>query len=198
MKVLEVLKYPDPFLKTIAEPIGRVDDEVRQLLDSMVATMRAADGIGLAATQVGVGKRVIVLEVPEEQEHEGAGEEGKEHGEAGERTPPTKRLLRLVNPVIVSLGGSIKYEEGCLSIPGHMAEVKRAAEVKVEALDEQGVPIEVEASGLLAVAFQHEIDHLDGILFIERLSRLKRDMIKRKIKKELAEKEADKPERAAL
>ena len=141
----------------------------------MLETMREAGGIGLAAPQVGIGKRLIVLEVPE------FAEEDEE-----EREPKKKILFKLVNPEIVSSEGEQKYEEGCLSVPGVTAEVKRAATVIVRATDENGKAIEINTHGLLAVALQHEIDHLDGILFIDRLSRLKREFVVRRYKRELA------------
>ena len=138
---------------------------------NMVETMRSARGIGLAATQVGDERRVIVLDVPEE-------DDGEEEGE--------RRIhLTLVNPEIISSEGDTKFEEGCLSVPGFMADVKRAATINVKALDREGKQVEFTAHDLLSIAIQHEIDHLDGILFIDRLSRLKRELLKRKIKKVL-------------
>ena len=166
-----ILTYPDPFLKTKAKPVAAVDDDVRMLIDDMVETMRSARGIGLAATQVGDKRRVIVLDVPEE-------DDGEEEGE--------RRIhLTLVNPEIISSEGDTKFEEGCLSVPGFTADVKRAATINVKALDREGKQVEFTAHDLLSIAIQHEIDHLDGILFIDRLSRLKRELLKRKIKKVL-------------
>jgi peptide deformylase len=171
MSVLNILTYPDPFLKTKAKPVDAVDDSVRMLIDDMVETLRSARGIGLAATQVGDERRVIVLDVPEE-------DDGEEEGE--------RRIhLTLVNPEIISSEGDTKFEEGCLSVPGFTADVKRAATINVKALDREGKQVEFMAHDLLSIAIQHEIDHLDGILFIDRLSRLKRELLKRKIRKVL-------------
>ena len=172
---LEILTYPNQLLKTKAAPVKAVTGEIKKILDDMLETMREAGGIGLAAPQVGIGKRLIVLEVPE------FAEEDEE-----EREPKKKILFKLVNPEIVFSEGEQKYEEGCLSVPGVTAEVKRAATVIVRATDENGKAIEINTHGLLAVALQHEIDHLDGILFIDRLSRLKREFVVRRYKRELA------------
>lgn len=166
MAVLEILKYPDPLLKKKALPVGTIDEGVEGLINNMVETMYAAKGIGLAANQVGVDKRIIVLDVPEEN---GSG----------------KNLIVLINPEIVVSEGKTTYEEGCLSLPGFTAEVKRFLKVRVRGLDRWGKDVEIDGEGLLAIALQHEIDHLEGILFIDRLSRLKRDIIKRKIAKTL-------------
>ncbi len=171
MAVREILKYPHPVLKTKAEEVERVDDELISLVSDMIETMYKAGGIGLAANQVGVCKRVIVLDVPDDEE--------RENYERG------RNLLVLLNPEIVESDGSIRYEEGCLSVPGVTADVVRAMRVRVRGLDRKGDPLEIEAEGLLAIALQHEIDHLDGILFIDRLSRLKRDMLKRKYRKSM-------------
>lgn len=167
--VLEILKYPDPFLKTMAEKVERIDDGIKALVADMVETMYHARGIGLAATQVGVGKRIAVLDVPTDEERRDRG----------------KHLLVLINPEIISSEGSVVYEEGCLSIPGFTADVTRASKLVVRTLDLDGVESEIAAEGLFAIAVQHEIDHLDGLLFIDRLSRLKREMMKRKIRKSL-------------
>lgn len=168
--VLEILKYPDPFLNTKARPVEAVDDGIRKLIDDMVETMYHAKGIGLASVQVGVDKRVVVLDVPDEDD--------------GERKRG-KNLLALVNPEITYKEGVTTFEEGCLSVPGFTADVERASVLKVSALDRDGSPIQIEAGGLLAIAIQHEIDHIDGFLFIDRLSRIKREMIKRRIRKAL-------------
>jgi len=176
MSLLNILTYPDPFLKTVAKPVDAVDDDVRGLIDDMVETMRSARGIGLAATQVGDERRVIVLDVPEEVDEESDKDECE-----GER----RIHLTLVNPEIVNSEGESKYEEGCLSVPGFTADVRRSAVVKVKALDREGRKVEFTAHDLLSIAIQHEIDHLDGILFIDRLSRLKRELLKRKIRKVL-------------
>jgi peptide deformylase len=182
MSVLEILKYPDPFLKTEAAPVGSVDDSIRTLIDDMFETMHRYRGIGLAAVQVGADKRVIVLDLPEIGLDEDPDTEPDEPYEPGERT---RFVLALVNPEIVESDGKIVYEEGCLSVPGVNADVQRAAHVKVVALDRDGSRVEMEAEGLLSIAIQHEIDHLDGILFIDRLSRLKREFVKRRLKKQI-------------
>lgn len=172
--VLTILKYPDPFLKTKAKPVDKVDESVKKLIDDMTETMFRAKGIGLAATQVGVDKRIAILDVPNQ----------RKDGSREERVPG-QNLVVLINPEIIETDGKITYEEGCLSIPGINADVVRAASVTVTAIDRDGNPVQFQAEGLFAIAIQHEIDHLDGILFIDRLSRLKRDIIKRKIKKML-------------
>ena len=168
--ILEIIRYPDPFLKTHASRVEAVDESVRTLIDNMVETMYYARGIGLASVQIGDPRRVVVLDVPDEDEKD--------------RTKG-KNLIALVNPEIVLVEGETTYEEGCLSLPGITADVDRAAKVKVQALDRDGNPFEIEAEGLLAIALQHEIDHLNGIIFIDRLSRLKRELVKRKYKKSL-------------
>jgi peptide deformylase len=188
MALRQVLTYPDPRLKEkapltpIADGVHGVDDETKKLIRDLVETMSFEKGIGLAATQVGAAKRVIVLDVPDI-----AAEDAEDGGRKDELEEEGYRrglgLMALVNPVIVESSGTIKYEEGCLSVPGYTAEVKRAFKVLVEAVDEKGEAKTIKAYGLLAVALQHEIDHLDGVLFIDRLSRLKRDIIKRKLKK---------------
>ncbi len=170
MSLLTILKFPDPFLKTKAEPVEKVDAEIGKLISDMIDTMYGARGIGLAAVQVGVAKRVVVLDVPDDDE------EKRERG---------RNLMALINPEIISSEGEMVYEEGCLSVPGFTADVTRAEKVVVKALDREGRPVELEAEGLPAIAIQHEIDHLDGTLFIDRLSRIKREIIKRKIKKAL-------------
>ncbi len=148
--VRAILTYPDPFLTTRAAAVPRVDDRIRDLVRDMFETMRAAKGVGLAAPQVGVSRRVIVVDVSPAVE-----------GEAP---------LALVNPEIVERRGAEPGVEGCLSVPGVEGEVVRSAFVAVRGLDERGDPVRVEATGLLARALQHEIDHLDGVLFITRLS----------------------------
>lgn len=165
MAIRPILQYPDPLLKKRAARVENLTGDVAQLLEDMIDTMYAAPGVGLAATQVGVGQRAIVLDV---------------HDEADE---PGKRLLRLVNPVITEREGEILWEEGCLSVPELTAPVKRARRVLLRAwtLDER--EIEIEAEELLAVALQHEIDHLDGKLFVDRLSRLKRDLYRARRRK---------------
>ncbi|MBI4692696.1 MAG: peptide deformylase [Gammaproteobacteria bacterium] len=162
MAILDILHYPDPRLRTLAKPVATVDDGIRQLVKDMFETMYAAPGIGLAATQVDVHQRVLVLDVSE-----------------GRSQP-----LCLINPVIVAAEGSEQMEEGCLSVPDVFEAVERAERVVVHALDEKGNAIKVTAEGLLAVCIQHEIDHLDGRLFVDRLSALKRSRIRKKFDKQ--------------
>ena len=146
----EILVYPDPFLARKAAPVGAVNDRIRDLVRDMFETMYAAEGIGLAANQIGVSKRVVVLDVSPVDE--------------------TIAPLAVVNPEIVSRSGSVTGVEGCLSVPGVQGEVCRAETVEVRGLDEHGNPLRILAAGILSRALQHEIDHLDGVLFIERAS----------------------------
>ncbi len=161
MALLDILIYPDNRLRDIAKPVDGVDDSVRVLLDDMLETMYEAPGIGLAATQVGVNRRVVVIDVSEDK-----------------NTP-----LVLINPEILSSAGEGVGEEGCLSIPGIYEDVKRAAEIRFRALDRNGESYEMDADGLLAVCVQHEVDHLDGKLFVDYLSALKRNRIRKKMQK---------------
>lgn len=162
MATLEILQYPDERLRRRAAPVEHVDERVRRLVDDMLETMYAAPGIGLAATQVGIEERVAVIDV-------------SEHKDAP---------LVLVNPEIVAREGTTESEEGCLSIPDVYEKVRRAERVTVRALDRDGAPYELTAEGLLAVCVQHEIDHLDGRLFIDRLSLLKRQRIGKRLAKQ--------------
>ena len=146
----EILVYPDPFLARKAVPVAAVDDRIRTLIRDMFETMYASEGVGLAAPQVGVGKRVVVLDVSHLDE--------------------TIAPLAVVNPEIVWRNGSVTSVEGCLSVPGVQGEVCRAETVEVRGMDEQGNPLRIRAAGILSRALQHEIDHLDGVLFIDRLS----------------------------
>lgn len=161
MALLPILHFPDSRLYTKAKPVARVDDRIRQLIKDMAETMYEAPGIGLAATQVNVHERVIVMDVSEDR----------------------NELLALINPEILERDGEQIGEEGCLSVPGVFDKVKRAEHVRVRALNEQGEPFEMEAEGLLAVCVQHEIDHLEGKVFIEYLSLLKQGRIKNKLAK---------------
>ena len=163
MARLDILHFPDPRLRRRAEPVGSVDDRVRRLIDDMLDTMYEAPGIGLSAPQVNVAKRVVTIDVSKD------------------RSAP----LCLVNPEIRSAGGETETEEGCLSVPGVHELVKRPERVRVQALDRDGRSREIEAEGLLAVCIQHEIDHLDGRLFVDYLSRLKRQRIRKKAEKAL-------------
>ncbi len=172
MALLPIITAPDPRLKQVCPSVEQVDDEIRQLLEDMLETMYEAPGIGLAAPQVGVLKRVIVVDVSRDDE---------------ERTP-----LKLVNPELTWVSDhDASYDEGCLSLPEHYAEVVRPAEIKVEYLDEDGKKQELAADGLLATCIQHEIDHLDGILFVDHISALKRNMILRKLLKARKTKSAE-------
>ncbi len=174
MALLNILKYPYPFLAVKAGRVESVDDAIKTLIADITETMYHARGIGLAATQVGVPKMVAV---PDEEPPPAEGETRESGYKRG------KNLIALINPEILSTEGTVKYEEGCLSLPGETAEVERAASIKARALNQKGQNIEFEATGLFAIAVQHEIDHLNGILFIDRLSRLKREFIKRRLKK---------------
>ncbi len=163
MAILEILEYPDPRLRTLADPVDEVNDEIRQLVDDMFETMYDAPGIGLAATQVDVHKRVIVMDLSEDKNE--------------------PRVF--INPELEPLtDDSDKYQEGCLSVPGFFEDVERPLRVRVKALDRDGKPFELEADGLLAVCIQHECDHLNGKLFVDYLSRLKRDRIRKKLEKQ--------------
>ena len=161
MAKLPILEFPDPRLRTVAKPVEQVDDALRSLVDDMFETMYAAPGIGLAASQVDVHLRLLVLDVSEDQ----------------------SRPMVFINPEILSAEGHQVYQEGCLSVPGIYADVKRANSVRVKALDRDGKAFEIEADGLLAVCIQHEMDHLAGKVFVEYLSPLKRNRIKSKLVK---------------
>ncbi|MBI5067872.1 MAG: peptide deformylase [Deltaproteobacteria bacterium] len=169
--IREILIWPDPLLKQEAKPVAAVDDDLRALLDDMAETMYAADGVGLAAPQVGELKRCLVIDTSPRQEGQ--------------------KLLHFVNPEIVRTEGVTHYTEGCLSIPGEAEEVERAAKVWVRALGYDGKPFELECEGLLAIAVQHETDHLSGTLFVDHLSALKRELIRKRMKKLKAEKAAE-------
>lgn len=162
MAQLNVLHYPDPRLRKVAVAVERVDAEIHALATAMLETMYAAPGIGLAATQVNVQKRLLVLDVSKEK-----------------NAPQV-----FINPVILERSGEHDGEEGCLSVPGIYEEVRRAASIKVSALNLAGEPFSLEAEGLLAVCIQHEIDHLDGKLFVDYLSQLKRERIRKKLEKQ--------------
>lgn len=165
MAILGILHYPDERLHTIAQPVAEVNAEIRRLVDDMAETMYAAPGIGLAATQVNVHRQVIVIDTSEEK----------------------NRLLVLINPRIVASSGVKDYEEGCLSVPGIYEKVRRPDRITVEAQDRDGKPFSLDADGLLAVCIQHEMDHLNGKVFVEYLSQLKQGRIRSKLKKRLRE-----------
>lgn len=170
MAVLPIVETPDPRLRLVSRPVDRVDDEVRTLVADMIETMYAAEGIGLAAIQVGVDRRVLVIDL-----QEGRDEEDK----------PIRAPLAYINPEILSVSEEQStYNEGCLSIPDQYAEVKRPARCRVRWLNEHGETCEEELDGLLSTCMQHEIDHLNGVLFIDHVSRLKRDMLLKKLAKQ--------------
>ena len=162
MAILEILHFPDPRLRNVARPVEEVDDEIRQLVDDMFETMYDAPGIGLAAIQINVAKRVIVVDVSEDK----------------------SEPLCLINPEILEKEGEETMDEGCLSVPEIYESVTRAEKIRVRALDREGKSYEMDVDGLLAVCIQHEIDHLDGKLFVDYLSNLKRQRIRKKLEKQ--------------
>jgi peptide deformylase len=162
MARLPIVEFPDPRLRTVARPVKEVDTRIRQLIDDMFETMYEAPGIGLAATQVDVHERLLVLDVSEDKSYP----------------------MVFINPEIVSTEGSQVYQEGCLSVPGIYADVKRAEKVVVKALDRDGQAFEITAEGLLAVCLQHEMDHLAGKVFVDYLSPLKRELVRKKLAKQ--------------
>jgi peptide deformylase len=171
MALLKIRKFPDTALKQPAAAVEHIDGRLNGFIDSMVQTMYAAPGVGLAAPQVGDSRRIVVLDTDHEN--------------------PGKHLLKLINPKVVEAEGSIIWEEGCLSVIDFTADVQRAERVLVRAWTPDEKEIEIEADDLLAVALQHEIDHLDGKLFIDRISRIKRELYRRKIMKMIKEGKAD-------
>ena len=162
MAKLSILEFPDPRLRTLAKPVAQVDASLRQLVDDMFETMYAAPGIGLAATQVNIHQRLLVLDVSEDH----------------------SRPMVFINPEVLLAEGHQVYQEGCLSVPGIFADVKRAERISVRALDRDGQPFELEAEGLLAVCIQHEMDHLAGKVFVDYLSPLKRELVRKKLAKQ--------------
>jgi peptide deformylase len=162
MAILNILNYPDERLRTVAKPVKEVTVEIQQLTDNMLETMYAAPGIGLAATQVNVHQRIIVIDISEEK----------------------NQPLVLINPEITEKDGEQEFDEGCLSVPGIYETVQRAEHIKLRALDREGQEFEMEADGLLAVCIQHELDHLQGKLFVDYLSQLKRQRIRKKLQKQ--------------
>jgi peptide deformylase len=171
MALLKIRKFPDPALKEAAKLVENIDGRLNGFIDSMVQTMYAAPGVGLAAPQVGDSRRIVVLDT--DHEH------------------PGKNLVKLINPQIVESHGSITWEEGCLSVIDFTADVQRAEKVLVRAWTPEEKEIAIEADELLAVALQHEIDHLDGKLFIDRISRIKRELYRRRLAKMVKEGKAD-------
>jgi peptide deformylase len=176
MAILDILQFPDPRLRNRARPVKQVDDDVRQLVDDMFETMYQAPGIGLAAVQVNDARRVVVIDISEEKD----------------------APLALINPEIVQREGIEEMDEGCLSVPGVYETVQRADRVRVRALDREGRVFERDAQGLLAVCIQHEIDHLDGKLFVDYLSSLKRQRIRKKLEKEARQPPSDRESRRAI
>lgn len=162
MALLPILQYPDERLHRVAEPVTQVDEKIRQIIKDMAETMYAAPGIGLAATQVDIALRIIVID----------------------SSPSHDQLLTLINPQLISQDGVSEFEEGCLSVPGIYEKVPRADRIRVRALNAQGQAFERDADGLLAVCIQHEMDHLEGRVFVEYLSRLKQQRIVEKLRKQ--------------
>ena len=180
MSLLPIIEVPDPLLRAQSAPVERVDDELRQLIGNMFETMYKAPGIGLAAIQVAVPRRLLVIDLQEPEPVD----EGEEEG------PPVRRPHVFINPEILDRSPARKtYLEGCLSIPDQYAEVERPDIVRARWLDEQGKEQEGEFDGLMSVCLQHEVDHLNGVLFIDHLSRLKRDMIVKKVVKSRKDRE---------
>lgn len=160
---LKIYTYPDPVLRTRAEPVENIDGRIQSLIDNMAETMYEAPGIGLAAVQVGEPLRIIVYDVPEKDED--------------------RKLNVIINPEIVSSEGSITFEEACLSVIDYSAEVTRPEKILVRGLNREGNPLSIEAEGLRAVCLQHEVDHLNGMLYIDHISALKRSLYKKRLKK---------------
>lgn len=173
MAIREIRKFPDPVLRKRTDPVEKIDGTLDRLIDDMIETMYDAPGVGLAANQIGISLQLAVIDVTT-----------REDREKGRQRP----LIVIINPEILSMEGSVVEEEGCLSLPEYAETVKRAATVKVRAQDRTGKVFEIEAEGLLAKALQHEIDHLNGLLFVDRLSPLKKSLFKRKFKKLALEK----------
>jgi peptide deformylase len=161
--VHEILVWPHPVLKQKAQPVTKVDDEIRNIIKDLFDSMYAADGVGLAAPQIGVLKNIIVLDTTPKQ--------------------PESRPIAMINPEILTLDGKTVYKEGCLSVPGEAEEVERAKGITVRYLDEQGQAQTITADGLLAIAVQHETDHLKGVMFVDHISALKRELIRKRMKK---------------
>ncbi len=176
MALLHILRYPDKRLYTVASKVQRVDNEIRQLINDMAETMYAAPGVGLAATQVDVHKRVIVIDISDTHD----------------------QLKVFINPELVASRGESEFEEGCLSVPGIYDKVRRAEQITVRALDANGQSFELQADGLMAVCIQHEMDHLEGKVFVDYLSRLKQQRILKKLRKQDQQVSAPRPGQAVL
>jgi peptide deformylase len=172
MSQLDILTFPNPRLRNVAKPVAQVDDRIRRYIDDMFETMYAAPGIGLAAIQVDIPLRLVVIDISDNQD----------------------QPLCLINPEILWREGEEQMDEGCLSVPGFYEPVTRAERLRVRALDRDGQPFELETGGLLAVCIQHEIDHLDGKLFVDYLSSLKRQRIRKKLEKEDRQRKPEPPE----
>ncbi len=164
MAILEILKYPHPILRKRSKEVDQIDEEVKILIRDMRETMVQAGGVGLAACQIGVSRRVVVLDVSP--------------------LDPQHSFFALINPEIISEEGEIDHEEGCLSVPDCLEKVKRKEKVCVRGLSPEGMEIEIKGDGILAIALQHEIDHVNGVLILDRVSRLKREIYRNKLKKE--------------
>lgn len=177
MAILNILTFPNPRLRRQAEPVARVDDEVRRIVADMFETMYAAPGIGLAAPQVDIHRQIVVIDIADQN----------------------NQPLCLINPKILELNGEQQMDEGCLSVPGFHEQVTRAATVRVSALDQEGQPFTMDAEGLLAVCIQHEFDHLQGKLFVDHLSSLKRQRIRHKLERHRrSDKPTEQPKQRAL
>jgi peptide deformylase len=161
VSILTILEFPDKRLRTVAKPVDTIDDSIKQLVDDMFETMYAAKGVGLAATQVNIHKRIIVIDISEEK----------------------NEPICLINPTILTKEGSSEGEEGCLSVPGFFEKVSRAETIHISALNREGESIEIQAQELLAICIQHEMDHLEGHLFVDYISAFKRNRIKTKLEK---------------
>ena len=173
MAILEILTYPNPLLKKPCCEVETIDEETREIIKDMVETMYSANGIGLAASQVGVSKKIIVLDVsPIDPQHD---------------------LMAMLNPEIVTCEGEVDHEEGCLSVPDCFEKVRRKEKVQVRGMDPDGRKIEMDAEGILAITLQHEIDHLNGVLILDKISGLKRELYRRQLKKK-KEKEKEEEE----
>lgn len=179
--ILPILNYPDPRLRTVAKKVKTIEGEIKKLIKDMFATMYAEDGIGLAATQVNRHLQVMVMDVPDSQDdYDLLLKNRKNHLN---KTQTDKHPLCFINPEITQKQGSEKHIEGCLSVPGFQAEVQRFNHITVKALNEKGGEFTLQATGLLAICIQHEIDHLNGILFVDHLSKLKQKRLLEKTKK---------------
>jgi peptide deformylase len=178
MAVRKIRIWPDPALSEVAKPVESIDDDIRTLVDDMFETMYEANGVGLAATQIAVPHRVLVIDLDPSKD---AADNPDIQAELDAFL--FKGAQEFINPQIVASEGSIVWEEGCLSVPGYTDQVKRAEKIEVEAMNREGETFRLEAAGLYAVALQHEMDHLDGKVFVQYLSRLKRDSVKRKMNK---------------